>query len=121
MLLQFFGAGSYWDGGRSVISPQRLGLTGLDRVPVEDRRARRVVDALASLQLSGIDPTSGLLSLGAATSPEDGVRGGIFQMITISDLNQTISSPPTQAEGQAISDKIDEMLQSFRDAEIMAT
>ena len=42
-------------------------------------------------------------------------------MITISDLNQTISSPPTQAEGQAISDKIDEMLQSFRDAEIMAT
>ena len=121
MLLQFFGAHGYWDGGRSVISPQLLGTTGLDRVPVEDRRARRVVDALASLQLSGIDATSGRLTLGTATPPEDGVRGGVFQMATIADLNQTISGSPTQAEVQAISDKIDVLLQAMRDAEMIAT
>ena len=32
----------------------------------------------------------------------------------VADLNQTISNPPTQAEVQAISDKIDELLGKLR-------
>ena len=32
----------------------------------------------------------------------------------VADLNQTISDPPTQAEVQAISDKIDELLGKLR-------
>lgn len=34
----------------------------------------------------------------------------------IADLNQTISNPPTQAEVQAISDKIDELFAAMRTA-----
>lgn len=33
---------------------------------------------------------------------------------TVNDLNQTITNPPTQAEVQAISDKIDELLAALR-------
>ena len=34
----------------------------------------------------------------------------------VADLDQTISNPPTQAEVQAISDKIDELLAAMRTA-----
>jgi len=37
------------------------------------------------------------------------------------DLNQTISDPPTQAQVQAISDKIDALLAKFRSANVIAT
>lgn len=37
------------------------------------------------------------------------------------DLNQTISDPPTQAEVQAISDKIDALLAKLRSANVIAT
>ena len=37
----------------------------------------------------------------------------------ITDLNQTIANPPTQAEVQSISDKIDEMLTALRTADII--
>ena len=37
----------------------------------------------------------------------------------ISDLNQTISDPPTQAEVQAISDKVDAILDALRNANIL--
>lgn len=36
------------------------------------------------------------------------------QTTAITDLNQTITNPPTQAEVQAISDKIDEILAALR-------
>lgn len=32
----------------------------------------------------------------------------------IADLNLTVSNPPTQAEGQAMADKIDEILAALR-------
>lgn len=37
----------------------------------------------------------------------------------VDDLNQTISASPTQAEVQAISDKVDELLAAFRTANIL--
>ena len=40
----------------------------------------------------------------------------VDKMQTTTDLNQTISDPPTQAEVQAISDKVDELLSNLRDA-----
>ena len=43
------------------------------------------------------------------------------QTSAIADLNQTISNPPTQAEVQAISDKIDELLAAMRTAGLMET
>lgn len=39
----------------------------------------------------------------------------------VADLNQTITDPPTQAEVQAISDKVDELLASLRAAGIIET
>ena len=38
------------------------------------------------------------------------------KMEPIDDLNQTISPTPTQAEVQALSDKMDELLTKLRDA-----
>ncbi|MGI9485411.1 MAG: hypothetical protein ACR2RF_05925 [Geminicoccaceae bacterium] len=40
--------------------------------------------------------------------------GNVGQTAAVADLNQTISNPPTQAEVQAISDKIDEFLAAQR-------
>jgi len=39
----------------------------------------------------------------------------------VTDLDQTISASPTQAEVQAISDKIDELLAALRAASIVKT
>ena len=39
----------------------------------------------------------------------------------VTDLDQTISNPPTQAEVQALSDKVDELLAALRAAGLMET
>jgi hypothetical protein len=36
------------------------------------------------------------------------------QITAVEDLDQTISDPPTQAEVQALSDKVDELLAAMR-------
>ena len=38
----------------------------------------------------------------------------------IADLGLTISNPPTQAEVQAVSDKVDALLEALRNAEIIS-
>lgn len=48
-------------------------------------------------------------------------KGGVNSMPVIADLNQTVSSPPTQAEVQAISDKVDALLAALRTAGILET
>lgn len=40
---------------------------------------------------------------------------------TVADLNQTISNPPTQAEVQAISDKVDVILAALRTVQKLDT
>jgi len=42
------------------------------------------------------------------------------QAAAVTDLHQTISNPPTQAEVQALSNKVDELLDSLRTAGIIA-
>lgn len=42
------------------------------------------------------------------------------QQATIADLSQTISDPPTQAEVQTISDKVDAILSALRGADVIA-
>jgi hypothetical protein len=42
------------------------------------------------------------------------------QAAAVTDLNQTISGTPTQAEVQAISDKVDELLAALRTAGLLA-
>ena len=44
-----------------------------------------------------------------------------LNIAAVADLNQTITNPPTQAEVQAISDKIDEILAAARLAGTLAT
>lgn len=46
--------------------------------------------------------------------------GKRVNIAAIADLNQTITNPPTQAEVQAISDKIDEILAAMRAAETLS-
>lgn len=45
----------------------------------------------------------------------------LIQQAAEADLSQTISDPPTQAEVQAISDKIDALLTKLRSANVLAT
>ena len=45
----------------------------------------------------------------------------LAQQAAEADLNQTITDPPTQAEVQAISDKIDALLAKLRSANVLAT
>lgn len=51
-----------------------------------------------------------------ATTTEYGV---VKKMVNIADLNQTITNPPTQAEVQALSDKIDALLVELQDKGLM--
>ena len=44
-----------------------------------------------------------------------------LQASAITDLNQTITNPPTQAEVQAISDKVDEILAALRTVQKIST
>ena len=45
----------------------------------------------------------------------------LAQQAAEADLDQTISDPPTQAEVQAISDKVDALLAKLRSANVLAT
>ena len=88
----------------------------IDRSPVEDRRIRRVFDVLGAVTLVGLEVINHRLQ---ATAPTTTAIGGPFLVSPVADLNQTISDPPTQAEVQAISDKIDEILAAMRVAETL--
>lgn len=55
-----------------------------------------------------------------ASAVDAGANAEQAQAAAVADLNQTISDPPTQAEVQAISDKIDELLAALRAAGLMA-
>lgn len=46
---------------------------------------------------------------------------GAVRGAAVADLGQTISNPPTQAEVQALSDKVDELLGALRTANLIAT
>jgi hypothetical protein len=88
----------------------------LDRSPVEDRRWRRVFDVLGSVTLVGLETVGNKLQPAAPTTT---AIGGPFLVSAIADLNLTVSNPPTQAEIQLITDKIDETLLAFRVAGIL--
>ena len=47
------------------------------------------------------------------------VLGLVHQATAVADLDQTISEPPTQAEVQAISDKVDALLAALRTAGVV--
>lgn len=53
---------------------------------------------------------------------EDGIPQNTFATIdSVDSLNQTIGASPSQAEVQAISDKLDELLTGLRKANIITT
>ena len=56
----------------------------------------------------------------SGTVTEGGTTTNNPEQSAISDLNQTISDPPTQAEVQAISDKVDDILSALRNANIIS-
>lgn len=89
----------------------------------------------ASGFVASIDGLTGLITFASGTHisvTNDGVSNFTFsttglgtivthnQAAAVADLNQTISNPPTQAEVQAISTKVDELLDSLRTAGILA-
>lgn len=59
-----------------------------------------------------------MMSHAAATSSK---RGSVLQAAGVADLNQDISASYTEAEVQAISDKVDALLASLRTAGILAS
>jgi hypothetical protein len=61
-----------------------------------------------------LDPNNQRVLLSTLQLVEDFANNPRIEAVT--DLNQTISDPPTQAEVQAISDKIDELLGKLRSA-----
>ena len=55
------------------------------------------------------------------TVTEGGTTTNNVEQAAEADLNQTISDPPTQAEVQAISDKVDSILAKLRASDIIST
>lgn len=58
------------------------------------------------------------IALGDKTAAEE--IAGVVDVADVADLNQTISGTYTQAEVQAISDKVDELLAALRAAGLMS-
>jgi hypothetical protein len=74
-----------------------------------DRFLGRITAATGDIEeLTATQATS---MLDAATTL---LQGLVKQSTAVTDLNQVISNPPTQAEVQAISDKVDELLGVMR-------
>lgn len=65
----------------------------------------------AGFILKGVNTAAGL-----RTAAGLGTMALAAKIAAVADLNQTISNPPTQAEVQAITDKIDELLGAARTA-----
>ena len=103
------------DGGEAV---DLLGNVGFDRVPPEDERLRRIVDALRSLRLLGLDATAGQLAVAAATQ---NVVGGVTKVDPVNDLNLTAGASYDQTQQQAILDKVDELLAALRTAGVITS
>lgn len=61
------------------------------------------------------------MAIGATGEVTVASGGKLAQQTAEADLNQTISDPPTQAEVQAITDKIDAFLAKIRLAGILAS
>lgn len=62
-----------------------------------------------------------LKSLSNADLDELDDLAAALPMTAVADLNQTIADPPTQAEVQAISDKVDDLLAKMRTTKLLAT
>lgn len=67
--------------------------------------------------------TADLTEIEEAVASFDELRAlaGAIPMAAIADLDQTISDPPTQAEVQALSDKVDALLAALRTAGLLAS
>jgi hypothetical protein len=81
--------------------------------------AKKYADDKFELQFSKNTAFNKNFGTVAGTVTEGGTTTNNPQQSAISNLNQTISDPPTQAEVQAISDKIDIILSALRNANII--
>jgi len=100
-------------GGGDLTATRNISLTLATDPGLEDVSGLRVklkADGGLTRDSDGLSGTPATIS----------AAGVVSQMAAISDLSQTISSPPTQAEVQAISDKVDEVLAAMRTAGILA-
>lgn len=97
---------------------QALGLA--DPAGTDDVLPRHTTDARAKANKDHRDATSAHGASGDVVGTGDAattlVAGVVLQAASVADLNQTISNPPTQAEVQAISDKVDALLAAMRTA-----
>lgn len=85
--------------------------------PGSDLPATGSVSWVRSPQLRG--PLLWVRDNGGTFRPA-GIVGGVPAAL-VTNLSQTISNPPTQAEVQALSDKVDELLGALRTANLMQT
>lgn len=97
-------------------------------MPVTDQV--EIGDFIRNIEESEKNITSDMIEYAEATSGDwdsnpdfisealDEVGGRIAS--TVSSLNQTVSSPPTQSEVQAISDKVDSLITELQNAGLMS-
>lgn len=94
-----------------------LGRVSADEGNIEELTGTQATTLLDVMEGdSGTGGAKGLVPAQVAGDAEKFLKGdGTWeQAAAVADLNQTIADPPTQAEVQAISDKIDELLGALR-------
>ena len=106
------------DNGAGLTLEIGVATNGIEFAKIQQVTGDRILGRLTDLgniqELTGSQATTLLDNAGAAT------RGLVLEAANVADLNQVISSPPTQAEVQAISDKVDEILAEIQAAGQMA-
>lgn len=91
---------------------------GQELAAAVDATADEASDASDSADAAAASAVAADASADAAAASADDAEAAAAAIdaaaTAVADLNQTISDPPTQAEVQAISDKVDELLAALR-------
>jgi len=93
----------------------------LPPVVLFDRCIVMLYEAGVGWRIRYSDGVTWLRVLTTSDTPTASVRAGVLRASAIADLSQTITDPPTQAEVQAISDKVDALLAALRTSGVLAT
>lgn len=100
-------------------------VLSVDETDTDTTKNKHTSNALEKASADHRDATSahgvsGTL-VGTGDTATTSTAGVVLQAAAVADLAQTITDPPTQAEVQAISDKIDNLLAALRTAGILNT